>query len=171
MVMTEKKREYNARDMKEWCTWWNEDVVWSSHFPLRTVTALRVAIVEPKVIDLIYRAAWQRDINIGDDNALQTLLSSNGFDGSRLLREANSPAVKDQLRLNTERAEQQGIIGVPSYQIFDEDVYLDLHNKDQLKEAQQQTSGKFELLWGQDRLNVVCDLLCGWQWNHGMSKL
>jgi len=51
-----------------------------------------------------------------------------------------SPLVaQDQLKANTDRAFAAGVCGVPSYQV---------------------DGG--EVIWGQDRLDVVADILCGW---------
>jgi len=108
-------------------------------FPIRTVLPLRVAIAEPKAIDAMYRAAWQRNTNIGDETVLVKVLSEAGFDAKSLIERAQSTVVKEQLTSNTLMASNSGVIGVPSYIVDD------------------------ELVWGQDRINVVQDLLCGWQ--------
>ena len=42
-----------AKDLEDWSKWWNIPLLWPSTFPIRTVTALRVAIVEPKTIPLL----------------------------------------------------------------------------------------------------------------------
>ena len=54
------------------------------------------------------------------------------------------------VRFHVCRAFAAGLCGVPSYQVNDGSV-----------------------LWGQDRLNIVADLLCGWKDNlkHASSKL
>jgi len=51
----------------------------------------------------------------------------------------SSLVAQDQLKANTDRAFAAGVCGVPSYQVDDGEV-----------------------IWGQDRLDVVADILCGW---------
>ena len=69
---------------------------------------------------------------------LEEVLDRNGFDGKGLIRGTQNQAVKDQLRHNTEKAIEDGVIGVPTYEV---DSYI---------------------VWGQDRIDTVEDLLLGW---------
>jgi len=137
LATIEAKRNYNSADLQEWCKWWNIKLHWPSAFPIRTVNPLRVAIIEPRVIHILYKAAWVDDKNIGDDKVLEQVLNDNGFDGKGLLKKAGE--AKDQLIKNTTRANTVGCCGVPSFQV-----------------------NHGEVLWGQDRMDVVLDLLCGW---------
>ncbi|KAJ3086414.1 hypothetical protein HK102_013177 [Quaeritorhiza haematococci] len=150
------KREYNSKDMYEWCEYWSAlpyisdssptlsrppkvDLVWPSVFPIRTVLPLRVAILNPRTIDCMFRAAWSQDINIGDPELLSSVLSSHGFDADLLLDKAgNDPALKEALRKNTEEAVHKGVCGVPSYEIKD------------------------HIIWGHDRMDVIMDMVQGW---------
>ena len=82
-------------------------------------------------------------------------MQHGGFDVNHLIKKANAPSVKEQLKENTKRydhyicsyncnhrgccrAVDTGLCGVPSFQVNDGGV----------------------VLWGQDRLNVVADMLC-----------
>lgn len=78
--------------------------------------------------------------NIGDTNVLTSVLSEAGFDAKTLLQKAEAAEVKETLRKNTQRAKDAGVCGVPSFQVNGGDV-----------------------IWGQDRLDVVSDILCGWK--------
>jgi len=139
LAVPEKKREWGSRDMLLWQQWWGEEVRFPDFFPIKSVTPLRVAIVEPKTIDTMYRAAWQQNINIANDKLLSDLLNTAGFDATDLIAQANSPRIKEQLTTNTSLAINCGVIGVPTFMVGD------------------------ELVWGQDRIHWVCDLLCGWR--------
>ena len=61
---------------------------------------------------------------------------------------ASTDAVKDQLRQLTAEAKAAGLCGVPSYRVF------------------RQLNGRWEnvggVVWGQDEINVVEDLIAGW---------
>lgn len=66
--------------------------------------------------------------------------------------------VKDQLFANNKLAAEAGVIGVPSYQIGTRPCSGCAVIADQTA-----LLAGDELLWGQDRLDVVMDLCCGWQ--------
>lgn len=74
------------------------------------------------------------------------MLKKAGFDAAELIRKASAKEVKDQLRGNTEEAKKLGLCGVPTYRVLGED-------------------GKVRggLVWGQDELGVVQDLIAGWR--------
>ena len=110
------------------------------------------------IINVIFldRAAWRDNLDIGNADVLKQILDENGFNSSHLLEEANSKPIKDILFKNTERyllcldiniiililsfrAEREGACGVPSFQV-----------------------NHGPMIWGQDRLNVVADMICGW---------
>ncbi|KAI8813164.1 thioredoxin-like protein [Cladochytrium replicatum] len=146
------KVAYGDKDMIDWIYYWNNlpleytgklaepkvELQWPSIFPIRSVLPLRVAIVEPKTIDCIYRAAWIRDVNVADPAILAKLLTENGFDAKSLLEKADSAEVKETLKKNTDRAAQAGCCGVPSFQVDGSEVF-----------------------WGQDHLVQVVDELHG----------
>lgn len=128
-ALTAQKREYATKDMNAWIIYWNSLPVTSNRkpvsftfefpslFPIRTVLPLRVAIVNPATIDCIFRAAWSRDINIGDAAALKLVLNEAGFDGEDLLKKADGDSVKKQLRANNELAVHLGLCGAPTYEV------------------------------------------------------
>ena len=140
LAISESKRKYNASDMLEWVDWRKIPFTFNSVFPLRTVLPLRVNIIEGRTFHLLFKAAWVQNINIGDPAILLNLLNSNGFDGEKLLLKAEEKWVKEKLKENTERAKNSGLCGVPSFIVNDR-----------------------ELIWGQDKINIVEDLLCGWK--------
>jgi len=152
-TLSEAKRAYNSQDLQDWAKWWNVQVRFPTVFPIRTVLPLRVNIVEPKTFHLLYRATWIEDKNIGDKDVLFKLLSENGFNAQNLLQKADEESAKEQLKTNTSRAISNGVCGVPSFQI-----------------------GNGDVIWGQDRLDILSDLLCGWNqptihFDHTQSKL
>eukprot|EP00160_Parvularia_atlantis_P002466 Unigene12039_Nuclearia_a/m.36624 Unigene12039_Nuclearia_a/g.36624 ORF Unigene12039_Nuclearia_a/g.36624 Unigene12039_Nuclearia_a/m.36624 type:complete len:169 (+) Unigene12039_Nuclearia_a:60-566(+) len=141
LAMSRQKSQYMSRDMADWMAWWQPEVElnWPSKFPIRSVLPLRVAVAEPRTRHCIYTAAWVANEDVADAAVLKTVLDRAGFDGAALMRAAESDAVKKQLTANTKRAVEAGVCGAPSFQV---------------------DGG--EIIWGQDRLDVVQDLLCGW---------
>ena len=139
-TFVEARREYQRRDMREWAHYWGVEIGWPSHFPLRTVAALRASIVEPACMHALYRAAWVEDRNIGDDAVVIDVLDAAGFDGAGILGRTKDDAVKKQLFANTARAIEAGACGAPTFVVDGRHVF-----------------------WGQDRLPMVADALAGWE--------
>ncbi len=82
---------------------------------------------------------------------LAEVLTAAGFDAARLIAEADSAGVKAALKANTDEAVAVGACGVPTYQV--------LHR-----------GHEPVLLWGQDRLHVVADVLNGWRQGDGSGS-
>jgi len=144
----QSKRNYAFQDLKDWSQWWGVEFNWPSCFPMRTLLPLRIAIVEPSVIHCIFTAAWVSGEDIGSWPVLSRVLQRAGFDANHLFERASQPQIKQQLHRNTERALKANICGAPSFQVF----------ASGLEEENEGT-----IIWGQDRLDVVQDLLCGWR--------
>jgi 2-hydroxychromene-2-carboxylate isomerase len=133
--MSKAKQSYMLRDLNDWAEWWDVDFSFPNTFPIRTVLALRVAIIEPAVTHHLYRAVWVEGHNIGDPETLRTILNTAGFDGEALIERTQDPSVKTALRDNTGRAEEVGACGVPTAALGN------------------------TLFWGQDRLHRMAEAL------------
>ena len=138
-AMSPARQRWFMRDMHDWAEWWGVPFRYPSVFPVRSVSALRVSIVEPATVEPIYRAMWAEDRDIGHPPTLVDVLNRAGFDGDALLAAAESAEVKATLRANTEAAAAIGAAGVPTFQV--EDI----------------------VIWGQDRLDQVEAALRGWR--------
>ncbi|KAJ3412432.1 hypothetical protein HDV05_000736 [Chytridiales sp. JEL 0842] len=156
VAMPPIKRAYYAKDMLDWIEYFNKlpmpntpgklpkrqvTVRWPDIFPIRSVLSCRVALVEPKVTDAIFKAAWEENVNIADADELVKVLNNAGFDGPSLVAKSNDAAIKAQLRANGERAVALGMCGVPSYAVNVE------------------KPGDEVVFWGQDRMDQVLDAL------------
>lgn len=139
MAFSGPKQKYYLQDLTDWAGWWDVPFTFNAHFPVRTVAALRVAILEPDVTPHLYRAVWADSLDLGDPAVLTRVLDEAGFDGASLLARTQEPAVKQQLRDNTDRAIAAGVCGVPTFQVDDGPLF-----------------------WGQDRLDHVEAALRGW---------
>ncbi|RKO87640.1 thioredoxin-like protein [Blyttiomyces helicus] len=147
-----QKRADNTKDLARWSRYWSALPYWSGKdaptvefrwpdvFPIRSVLPLRVVLVEPKTAACLFAAAWSSNINISDPATLAQTLTSAGFPGADLVRCANEEAPKLALKANNDRALAAGLCGVPAFQV----------------------DGGAPV-WGQDRLDVVLDLLHGWE--------
>ena len=89
---------------------------------------------------------------MSSDDILRDLITEAGYDGSDILARANEADVKTDLRARTKQAKDVGICGVPSYRVF--------RRKAGQGEQDWQLFG--DIVWGQDELAVVEDLIAGW---------
>jgi 2-hydroxychromene-2-carboxylate isomerase len=81
-------------------------------FPLRTVLALRVVLLEPAAREPLFRAAWALDLDIGRPEVVREVLTDAGLDGSLVDR---ADQARDALRDSTTRARELGVFGVPTF--------------------------------------------------------
>jgi 2-hydroxychromene-2-carboxylate isomerase len=139
-AMAEAKRRWYAAELDRWATHHGVDFRFPSTFPVRTVLPLRVSLVEPSTIMPLYRALWVDDRDIGDPTVVADVVASLGLDAPAILEAATSPPIKNTLKDNTAAAVAAGVCGVPSFHVDHQ-----------------------HLVWGQDRLPLVSELLAGWQ--------
>ncbi|MEM6994573.1 MAG: 2-hydroxychromene-2-carboxylate isomerase [Myxococcota bacterium] len=145
LTMPKAKQAYVRQDLADWARVRGVPFRFPTHFPLRSVLPLRVALQQPAVTPALYRAAWVDDRRIDGPDTLGPVLAAAGFDAQALLRGAGEPRIKDALRANTERARSLHACGVPTIVVYDE------------------TRPEPLVLWGQDRLGTV-DAVCRGFW-------
>lgn len=143
--MNRTKQAYVGRDLEDWARWWGVDYSFPSHFPMRSILPLRIALAAPETTLPLYRAAWGQNRRIDDPEAVSAVLTEAGFDAASLLQATSDAEVKAALRANTEAAKEAGACGVPTFQIWSDDGVDPL------------------LVWGQDRLELVGRMLDGWR--------
>lgn len=117
------KLAYFHKDMHDWARARCSAFKFNDHFPVRSVNALRVALVEPKTKDAIFDAAWINNRDIGDEKTLVTVLQNAGFNGQELWNKSQTDAVKEQLKANTNSAIAQGVFGVPTFALDDHLIF------------------------------------------------
>ncbi|MFT3699177.1 MAG: 2-hydroxychromene-2-carboxylate isomerase [Kofleriaceae bacterium] len=143
LAMPEAKRRYVGMEMKRWSDWWGVPFDMPSKFPQRSIAAQRLLTIPESFADrsrlaiAIASTMWARQQSIEDPATLAQILSHEGFPAEWLDR-TNDPSVKQQLIANTARAKDRGVFGVPTFVIGD------------------------ELVWGQDRLDLVLRYAGGW---------
>lgn len=165
LTLSGSRASYARKDLEDWSMYHNAHLKFPTVFPIRSVLALRVAVCDSRVMQAIYHAAWVKDRDISKVAVLHEVLKEAGFDADRLLEKANEQDTKQRLRDLTEEVQSLGACGAPTFLVLDPD------------------GEKVSLIWGQDRLNVVADMLCGWRPNieeqvqktsaelHAMAKL
>lgn len=146
--MNAARARYFLQDLQDWARWWGVPLRFPDCFPVRTVTALRVSLLEPRAIQPLYRALWVEGHDIGRDEVVRGVLEAHGLDPA-LVEASAAPHVKERLRLNTERAQTLGACGAPSFVV-----------------RTANPSGPpipDVLIWGQDRFDLVGACLGGWR--------
>lgn len=138
--MSKAKQRYMLKDLGDWAERWGKPFKFPQGFPMNTVTALRLAIVEPTLTLPLYHAAWGEGLDLSKEETLHQVMHAQGYSSERLFAQAQEPEVKQQLRDNTLAAEQIKAFGVPSYV---------LHRPDEPP----------QLFWGQDRLRLLCEAI------------
>ena len=131
------KRAHQEADLVRWATHWGVPYRMTSHFPLRTVTALRVTLLAgtpPALIHRIMRAAWVDDEDVNDADVLRRCLADVALDEALVGRARDA---KEALHEATRDAIELGVPGAPTFIVGD------------------------ELYWGQDRLHFVALALEG----------
>jgi 2-hydroxychromene-2-carboxylate isomerase len=151
LQMSEAKRRYAARDLHYWASHWGVPFQFATRFPMRTVTALRLALlagdkIAPVSRDL-FRALWVDDRDLNDEAVLSEILDAHGLDPKATLARTQDPEIKQQLIANTTEAVERGVFGAPTFIV-------------------EQAEGDL-LFWGQDRLDFVERALGGWRPPHG----
>jgi 2-hydroxychromene-2-carboxylate isomerase len=135
------KATYMVQDVRRWARHYDLAFHMPSVFPVNTIRALRTAIVAlaegcfPAYHHAIMQAYWANDQDIGDGEVLVSVATAAGLDGERLVARAEEPAIKDQLKANTDEAIKRGVFGAPTFFVGD------------------------EMFWGNDRLNFVAEAL------------
>jgi 2-hydroxychromene-2-carboxylate isomerase len=108
-------------------------------FPRNSLLAARTAIVAlahpwgHDFVRAVYAAQFGDWLDIADPAVIGGILQSLGQDPEAILAQAQSDAVKAQLRDNTARAQALGVFGAPSFTVG------------------------YELFWGNDRLEQALE--------------
>lgn len=142
LSFAEAKQRYLRLEMQRFAELYGVPFRFPSRFPMKTVTALRVALgagdAVARLSHALFAAYWADDRDLNDAAELTRICAEAGVD-PKLVDEAGSDALRDALHRSTDEARQRGLCGAPSFVVGD------------------------LLFWGQDRLPFVEKALGGWQ--------
>ncbi|MFK7991434.1 MAG: 2-hydroxychromene-2-carboxylate isomerase [Sandaracinaceae bacterium] len=135
------KSRHLAADLYRYADVYEVPFRFTTHFPIHTVSALRLTLAAPDalrtpLVHRLMRAAWVEDRPLADVEVLTACAEEVGLPESAL-EAVTTPAIKQRLREQTERAIDLGMPGAPCF-VVGEHVY-----------------------WGQDRLQLVARALEG----------
>ncbi len=134
------KFQYMMQDIGRYLRRYEIEMQFNPHFPMRTVDALRGAVVaQDKGVfdayhDAIFDAVWRNGKDVSDTDQLVAILDEAGLEAS-LVEATSDLAIKERLIEQTNQAVERGVFGAPTFFVGD------------------------EMFWGQDRLEWVRDTL------------
>jgi 2-hydroxychromene-2-carboxylate isomerase len=135
---SQAKQDWSRNDLHDWAGHWQVPFRWPSRFPMRTVTALRMALAveesaRPDFSRRLFHAYWAEDRDLNDPAVLTAITG----DPVLVERAHNDSDLKQALIDSTDDARQAGACGAPFFVVGD------------------------QLFWGQDRLPLVARALAG----------
>lgn len=138
-VTVPAKGRYTFTDFSRFAQRYGVPLKRNPAFPINTLILMRIATGlqmrdDPRFtayVQAVFRAIWVDAQPMGDAATVAQVLQAAGLDAPELLALAAEPAVKDQLKAQTETAVQRGVFGAPTFFVGE------------------------HMFWGQDRLDFV----------------
>ena len=125
------KQRYLVKDLGDWSRHTGLKITFPPKiFPINSVKAMRACIVldaQDKLPDFarsVFEAYWRDELDITQDRVLAGICASVGVEAQPVLLAIGTPAVKDQLRQNTEDLIARGGFGSPTIIVNGDDLYF-----------------------------------------------
>jgi 2-hydroxychromene-2-carboxylate isomerase len=129
------KQAYLKKDLQDWARHDGVDIRFPpSIFPVNSVKAMRAccwlltpgrsATAMEAFAEAVFQAYWTHDQDISQDSVLASIASGQGIDAAALLAAIATPAVKAQLKANTDEVIQRGGFGSPTIFVGGDDMYF-----------------------------------------------
>ncbi len=137
------KREFLLRQMLRYADRKGIPFTTPKTHPFNSLYALRLSLasvaadVQMQVVDTLWRAGWERRIDLGEPDELLEALRANNLPAEELFEKSFGREAKVELKQNIQEAIGKGVFGVPSF------VYAD------------------ELFWGNDSLDELTAFIRG----------
>ncbi len=135
------KMAYMQKDLQDWARAAKLRIIMPPKvFPVNSVKAMRGCIwLEPqgKLIPFataIFEAYWAREEDISQDTVLLKICHQIDVDGEEFMTGVAQPAIKEQLKANTEEVIRRGGFGSPTI-FLGEDMYFGNDRLSLLKDA------------------------------------
>ncbi|HXZ00747.1 MAG TPA: 2-hydroxychromene-2-carboxylate isomerase [Stellaceae bacterium] len=136
------KQAYMHKDLQDWARLAGLRIRFPpSVFPVNSVKAMRGCLLlaaEGKLVPFaraVFEAYWGEDKDISQDAVLEEICAALGIDPARFFAGIAAPAIKDQLRANTEELIRRGGFGSPTMFLDGDDMYFGNDRLPLLREA------------------------------------
>jgi len=116
------KGRYLQTDIRRWAERYSLTFKMNPVFPQKTLKALRLALVAQKngAFDVLHQALfdamWVHEKNLNDKEVLAEIAAKAGLS----LEDIENPAIKDELKANTNEACERGAFGAPTFFVGDQ---------------------------------------------------
>jgi 2-hydroxychromene-2-carboxylate isomerase len=128
------KRDYMLKDLQDWARHSGLKIVMPPKvFPVNSVKAMRGCLwldsLEPQgqlvpFATAVFEAYWGRDEDISQDAVLADICKRCGIDAAAFQAGIADPAVKEQLKANTDELMRRGGFGSPTIYVNGGDMYF-----------------------------------------------
>jgi len=118
----EAKRKYLHSDIERWAIRYSLTFRMNPVFPQNTLKALRLALVAQEkgafeiVHQALFDAMWVHEKDLSDEGVLAEIAAK----ASLSIGDIEDPAIKDELKANTEEAVTRGAFGAPTFFVGDQ---------------------------------------------------
>jgi len=127
-VTVAAKGRWMFGDLQLWGKRYGVPFTPTPHFPVNSLTALRGAVAMQmrmpqeflRYVDLMFKAIWEAHCDFNQQDVIAAVLRKAGFDIDRMLAMVSDPAVKQQLKTNTDEAIARGVFGAPTFFVGDQ---------------------------------------------------
>jgi 2-hydroxychromene-2-carboxylate isomerase len=126
-----RKGRYSAKDLQDWARLTGLTIKMPpSIFPVRATLAMRCALAaqdEGKVVEFsraCFEAYWSEDKDIAASHVIKDICKRADLNGDHILKKAQTDAIKDRLRANTDEVIARGGFGSPTMFVNSSDMYF-----------------------------------------------
>ena len=122
-VTVPAKGRWMNDDMQRWAERYGVPFRFNPHFPINTLTLMRGAaglqLRRPqdfdRYLEVVERAMWVEQKDLGDPTVLAATLADAGIDGAAFMALVSDPEVKARLIAATDEAVARGVFGAPTF--------------------------------------------------------
>jgi 2-hydroxychromene-2-carboxylate isomerase len=125
-----RKARYYAKDLEDWARFAGIEIGRPPVFPVKSVKAMRAALValdDGKLVPYataVFQAYWGELEDISQPEVLKPIFARAGYDPDELLKRIEEPQLKARLKANTDELIARGGFGSPTMFIDGEDMYF-----------------------------------------------
>ena len=133
------KREFLLKEMLRYASKNKIEFTTPKTHPFNSLYALRLSLLEvagphqERVIDVLWKAGWQKRIDMGSPEELIETLKVNHLPGDELYEKSFSREAKIALKANIQEAIEFGAFGVPSF-VVDKELFWGSDSMDHLRD-------------------------------------